>query len=259
MTRRLSILCLCAAAAAHAQSGIGVPRSGCVLDGAGRLGPVFGIAGAFLPGKQVQSGVISAACSERLSLVKTERNLEVRDANLQVSALRPAPAGPALFAFLPNGSGAFVYYPSAHALVRLDGMQPPHQVTIYDGLDGDVLAIAAPDAQHLSAVLRSVRGLSVVRISLLTGKPDQEAGFDGAADRALLFADGTLVSVAGTEIRIRRADRTERRLTLPAPAAVIYPMSDRLAGIVPTRGPALAAVRLEHGREQVVCVPEASR
>jgi hypothetical protein len=257
MTRHLTLLCLCAAAAAQAQSGIGVPRSGCVLDGAGRLGPVFGIAGAFVPGSAVQSGVISAACSERVSFVKTEHQLEVRDAGLQVTARWPAPAGPAQFALVQNGSGAFVYYPSAHALVRVDGKQPP--VTIEDGLSGDVLAIATPDAAHLAAVLRSRSSLSVVRISLLTGKPDQEVSFEGAGDQALLLGDGTLVSAAGTEILIRRADRSEHRLTLPAPAAIIYPMSDRLAGIVPAHGAALVAVRLERGREQVVRVPGVAR
>ena len=111
MRLRLELLWICAAASAYAQSGIGVPRAGCVLDGGGRLGQVAGIAGAFVPGKAIEAGVISATCSERLSLVKTEHELQVRDVELRVTAHRAAPAGAALFALLPDGSGGFVYYP----------------------------------------------------------------------------------------------------------------------------------------------------
>ena len=255
----LGFLWVCAAAGVYAQSGIGVPRAGCVLDGVGRLGQVRGVAGAFVPGKAVEKGVIAAACSEHLSVVKTEQELQMRDGELRVTARRPAPGGAALFAFLPNGSAAYVYYPTTHGVVRVDPQQPPRPVTIYDGLEGDVLAIAAPDTKHIAAVVRSGSEISIVRILLATGKPDQVIPLESAAERALLLADGTLVAVAGSEVMVRRSDRTEHRFTLSGPAAALYLMNDRLAGIVPARGRALIAVRLERGREQLLRVPEAVR
>ena len=132
-------------------------------------------------------------------------------------------------------------------------------MTIYDGLEGDVLAIAAPDERHLAAVVRSGDGMNIVRISLVSGKPDREVPFEGPADRVLLLPDGTVVRVAGLDVIIQRADRTEHRLHLPGPAAAIYLMNDKLAGIVPARGRGLMAVRLERGREQLLRVPEVTR
>ena len=117
MIRYRMFLALSLATAAAAQSGIGVPRTGCALDRGGSLRPLYGTLGSFVPGAAAATRVVSAACSERLTLVKTADALELRDGSLRLLVRRPAPEGPARFAFAPNGASAFVYYPKTHALI----------------------------------------------------------------------------------------------------------------------------------------------
>lgn len=127
MIRHLAALCICLGAA-QAQSGIGMPRAGCLLGPDGALRPVEGIAGAFLAGEPAARGVVSAACSAERALLKTEDAVEIRDGSLRLLARWPAPAGPALFAFGGDTRTAFVYFPSTHEILWLMGRVPPRAV-----------------------------------------------------------------------------------------------------------------------------------
>jgi hypothetical protein len=51
------------------------PRLGCFVDQAGLLHSVYGVRANFILGPVLESGVLSAACSERLALVKTKEAL----------------------------------------------------------------------------------------------------------------------------------------------------------------------------------------
>lgn len=253
MTRHLVSICLLLAATGRAQ--ISAPEAGCVVDREGALRPLYGMAGIFVPGEAVTPGVISAACSDRLALVKTEYELELRDAQLHLIARWPAPGGPARFAFPTTGMGALVYYPQTGDLVRINGNRPPRPLAF--ALPDEVLAIASPDSTHVMAVV-SGGGIRLVRVSLSNGAIDQETEIAGGSGPAWLHRDGTLVYGDGAEVVMVRPGGSPRRWTLPAPASAICQVDEHLAGIVLDKG-APAVLTLEEGRERLLRLPEAAR
>ena len=82
MRRLLLIFCIAGATAVYtcAQSGIEVPGIGMIVDSSRDLRPVQGVAGSFLLGSVSMSGVVSAACSEQLCLIKTDSKSSQRPA-----------------------------------------------------------------------------------------------------------------------------------------------------------------------------------
>jgi hypothetical protein len=256
MTRHVAV-CLCLAAAARAQ--IGVPRAGCVRAQDGSLRPLYGTAAAFVPGAVVQTGVISVACSDQLALVKTEHALEVRDAGLRLIARWPAPVGPARFAFTSRGDAGFVYLEATGDVMRVDGSRAPRLVLDSESLGGVPLALASPNPQHVSALVRSAAGIRLTRIALGTRAIEQDVELKGIAGPVMLRRDGTLLYTESAEVVVLRPGGRERRFALPARAASIYEMGESLAGITFTNGTAPAALRLQDGREQLLRVPEAAR
>jgi hypothetical protein len=254
MTRIPAVFCLCVAAAAQAQ--IGVPRAGCILDRTGSLGPVYGVPAILMPGTAVASGVISAACSGQLALVKTGSALEVRDSQLRLLARWPAPPGPARLAIGANGAAA-AYFVETRELVAIEGALAPR--SLRNALPGAVLAIAIAGTQYLDAVVSIGGAAQLVRISLASGAIERAAALaEIAGGPVMLLPDGTLVYGDGANIAILRPGGAERRFALPAPAVSIYAMGNQLAGIAFAAGTGPVALRLEPGRERVFRVPEAA-
>jgi hypothetical protein len=72
------------------------PVMGFIRDRAGALRPVHGVAGSFLLGEAIETGVLSASFSDRLGFAKTESELLVFE-NGSVAARVAAPDGPAIF------------------------------------------------------------------------------------------------------------------------------------------------------------------
>jgi hypothetical protein len=273
MTRHLATFGLCLTAAV-AQTAVEVPRAGCLRSADGALRPVHGIGGAFLAGAPVASGVVSAACSDSLAIVKTDEAVEVRDGSLRLLARWDAPPGAALFALAGGGRAAFAYFPGTGELVRVDVQSPPRAVPDSQSLGGSVLAIASPDPLHLLAVVEDVAGPRLVRISTADGLIESESPLGDSASPSrgtrpalvrlrprtigrplALLADGTLVFADGEDLVIRRPDGTEQRTTLPATVTAIEQMGNswlvlRLAG-----AGAPLALRLQDGREQLCHVP----
>ncbi len=254
MTRIPAVFCLCVAAAAQAQ--IGVPRAGCVLDRGGSLRTVYGIPAILMPGSVVESGVISAACSGQLALVKTGSALEVRDGQLRLVARWPAPFGPARLAIASNGSAA-AYFVETRELVAIEGTRAPRPLR--NALPGAVLAIASAGTHYLDAVVSIGGAAQLVRISLANGAIERYTALpEIVGGPVMLLSDGTLVYGDGANIAILRPGGAEQRFALPAPAVSIYAMGDQLAGIAFAGGTGPAALRLEPGRERVFRVPEAA-
>ena len=77
--KRFFLILVAAAGGLLAQSGISPPRAGYIRDDAGGLRPVYGVAGSFVLGDPIASGVISAAFSGRLGLAKTAGTLYAFD------------------------------------------------------------------------------------------------------------------------------------------------------------------------------------
>src|SRR6202030_4707980 len=88
MTRLLLFFC---SACAWAQSGIEVPAIGVIVDSSGALRQVQGVAGSYLLGPAGMPGVLSAACSEQLCLIKTDSKI------ISTTGEADAPPGPAIF------------------------------------------------------------------------------------------------------------------------------------------------------------------
>lgn len=247
--------CLCVVVAAQAQ--IGVPRAGCVLDRGGSLRPLYGLPALLAPGSSVEAGVISAACSDRLVLIKTGSTLETRDAELRVTARWPAPPGPAQFAIAANRSAA-AYFVQTRELVSIEGAGSPR--SLGHALPGAALAIAITGEHQLDAIALTGGAAQLIRISLVNGVAERYTELPGiTGGPVMLLADDTLVYADGAILAIRRPGGVEQRFALAAPPISIYAMSDRLAGIALADGRGTSALRLEPGREHVYRVPEASR
>jgi hypothetical protein len=255
MIRHIAAAYLCAAVAAQAQ--IGAPRAGCVHGGDGSLRALYGAADVFVPGAAVQSGVVSAACSDRLTLVKTAHALEVRDAELRLMASWSAPRGEARFAFLTGGAAAIVYFAQSGELLQVEADHPPQHIPHWDALGDHVLAIASPAAGELAAVSRITGGVRLIRIAMGTGAVLDQADLAGIAGPVVLAADGTLVYAEKTDAVILRPDGRELRFPLPARPVAMYQMDENIAGIDLGSGHAPVALKLRQGR--ALRVPEAEQ
>lgn len=185
--------------ASGAAGQLGVPRIGCFVDDQHRLRPLSGVTASFLVGAPEAEEVISAACSGGLVLIKKAGSLEVR--NRDGSAEWPAPGGPALFGFSPNGLSALVYYPETRELFRV-GRNAPVLLPLPEG---EVVAVGSPDGP--AAVVRVNGELRIV------GEDMRHAPAD-AAEPLLLLPDGDLLYTRGKELVL-----SERSFELPAAAA----------------------------------------
>ena len=94
MRRALLVLVLCIAAGAG--TGIGLPRLGCIRDGAGHWRELFGVRGNFLVGEVVDDAVCARSKAARVTvfewpdgatLAAAGRRLEFRDSAGAVSEL----------------------------------------------------------------------------------------------------------------------------------------------------------------------------
>jgi hypothetical protein len=268
MTRRLVAFVLFHSAAL-AETAIQAPSAGCLLGADGALRPVHGIAGAFLAGAPAVSGVISAACSNSLALVKTADALEVRDGSLELLARWDAPGGTALFALPPTGQTGFVYYETNGELLQVDAQSLPRAVLDSQSLGGQVLAIASPDLLHLIAVVADSSGSRLVRISATNGAIESETPLDNVTGPEALLGDGTVVFADGADLVIRpphaliarvalpgiRLPVVERHIALPAPAVSIGQMGPSWLALRLNDSGAPLAVRIEGGTERTCRVP----
>ncbi len=279
MTRRLAAFALCLSAAL-AQSAVEAPRAGCLRGADGTLRPVCGIAGALLAGAPAAWGVVSAACSDSLALVKTDRSIEVRDSGLELLARWDAPSGAALFALPRTGQAGFAYFPASGQLVQVDAQSPPRPVLGSQSLGGNVLAIASPDPLHLIAVVADTPEPRLVRISVTDGTIESQTPLGDVATPWALLNDGTAVFADGAALVIRppgaavermavpamgrpatgrspkqRPAVGERRMPLPAPVVAIDRMSGVWLAVRLADGGAPLALRLESGRERTCRVP----
>lgn len=248
MRRFLLIFCAVGASAvyAYAQSGIEVPAAGAIVDSSGALRSVQGVAGSFWLGPAGVPGVLSAACSERLCLAKTDSKI------LSATGEADAPAGPAIFGL--NGDDAILFLPVPRTFVRW------HDDTLESldwTVDGDVLSVGFGDGDIEIAVRRD-GNVWIIR-------PDGSV-VDSIADATgpvLLLADGVLFATSG-ELVLRRRDATEVRLQLGGATSItamgphyaaIHVINDVSNDLSNEAGDAVYALRTEPGRESLFLLP----
>ncbi len=140
------------ASLACAAGGIDTPTAGYARGSAGSIIRVSGVSGAFITAVTDQSGVRSAAFSDRLGLVKTDSTVRVLDMAGNVVNESDAPEGDALFGFDPAGGMAVAWYASAQTfMVYRDGRWSQAQL---DASLGTVLAVAAKDRDTALAIFQ---------------------------------------------------------------------------------------------------------
>jgi hypothetical protein len=214
----------------YAQSGIEVPGIGAVIDASGSLRPVQGVAGNFWLGPATASGVVSAACSERLCLAKTDSKI------LSATGETDAPPGPAIFGLV--GDQAIVFFSEPRIFARW------HEDTL-DSLDwkteGEVLSIRGTEI-----AVRRDGNVWIVH-------PDG-ALVDWVADTAgpvLLLSEGVLFATPD-ELVLRHGNGEEVRFALPG-AESIAQMNPHYSSI--RSGNAVYALRMDTGRESLFQLP----
>jgi hypothetical protein len=232
--KAMKLLSLFWAMCAWAQSGIDVPGMGAVIDSSGALRPVQGVAGNFLLGPAMLSGVLSAACSERLCLAKTDAKI------VSATGETDAPAGPAIFAM--DGDQAVVFFRGAQLFARWhDDTLEPLDWAVND----EILSIRSHGGETEIAVRREG--------SVWIVRPDDSV-IDSIADASgsvLLLREGVLFA-SGDQLVLRHRDASEVRFELSG-AESITAMGPRYAVI--RAGGAMYALRTETGRDQLFLLP----
>jgi hypothetical protein len=242
---RLTLGIVFCAGCAFAQSGIEVPAIGAIVDSSGSLRSVQGVAGSFWLGPTLEpaglSGILAAACSERLCLVKTDSKI------LSPAGEADAPPGPVIFGV--TGDDAIVFFPESHTFAWWHD-------DVLDLLDwavnGDVLSVLRRDGEIEIAVRKDDQVWIV--------HPDGSV-VDSVADATgpvRLLPDGVLFATAD-EIVVRHPDATQARFEL-AGAGSIDAMGPHYAaihmgGAMGGAGGAIYVVRTENGRESLFLLP----
>jgi len=202
------------------QSGIEVPSAGLIVDPSGSLRAVQGVAGNFLLGPPIATGVLSAACSEQLCLAKTDSKI------LSATGETDAPPGPAIFGF--DGDHAIVFFAESRAFARWN----KDQLESVDlAADDVVLSIRAGDNGIEVALRRDWTGV--------TNGP------------VLLLKEGVLFATTD-ELILRHRDATELRFEF-AGAETITPTGPHYAAI--RSGAVTFLLRLDAGHEQLFMLP----
>ena len=205
---------------AWSQSGIEVPSAGIIVDATGSLRAVQGVAGNFLPGPPIATGVLSAACSEQLCLAKTDSKI------LSATGQVDAPPGPAVFGL--DRDTAVIFFPQSRTFARWreNTLEP-----LDWNVDDDVLSIRVGDQGIEIALRRNWAGV--------TNGP------------VLLLREGVLFATAD-EFVFRHGDGSEARFDL-AGAEAITSMGSHYAAI--RSGSLTYLLRLEPGHEQLFLLP----
>jgi len=227
------------AGCAFAQSGIEVPAIGAIVDSTGTLRLVQGVAGNFWLGPAKVWGVLSAACSDRRCLVKTDSKI------LSPTGETDAPPGPAIFDI--DGDEAILFFPQQGIFARW------HADTL-DALDwavkGEILSVRLRGAETEIAVRRDGQ-VWIVR-------PDGSVvdSIGESVGPVLLLPEGVLFAAAD-ELVLRRQDAPEVRLPLSR-AQSITAMGAHYAAVHAGNhvgNDAIYALRTEPGRESLFLLP----
>jgi hypothetical protein len=206
-----------------------------MLDGTGRIRPLFGIAGSFTLGDPEGHDVISSACARALCLVKTRTAIVADGREIE------APMGPAIFAFDADTT-AWIYFPLVRQLARLEAGRldaVPLKVS------GEILSMRA--AGTLEFAVRRPEGIWVV-----DGRNRVLDAIPASAGPVLLLRDGVLYA-SSSEITLRRQDASEIRFAVEGAES----FSTLGEGYVQVRaGRTSYVVRTTRGRERMFQLPE---
>ena len=230
---RTLLLLTCACAWAQVE----IPKTGEMLDSAGNLRPVYGLAGSFTVGPPEASGVLTAACGDQLCLAKTESSL------LAGGVAVDAPPGPALIAV--DRDEAILYFPRTRQFARWRaGALEFVDLTV----DGQVLALRTSSAVIAIAVRRDANTWIITGLgSVLDSLP--------SATGPLLLRHDQVLYARGDTLVLRRADASELEFDLPDLETLTAIAAEWVAA---RTSRATYLLRTAPGREQIFVLPEAA-
>jgi hypothetical protein len=227
----LTIFAMCGCA--WAQSGVVRPQIGKMLDAAGKVRTVYGIASSVTLGDAETAGVLSSGCSNTFCLAKTDASI--------VSALGivAAPAGPAQFAF--DGATAYIWFQESRQLAQWPlEPQPTGAVSVQVDPEGEVLSIAASSGSVQFAV-RRLTGVWIVNQ-------------DGSVAGALPRDAGAVMLIPGGAVYATRSGIAIHNLEIPLEGVTAF--SWMSASYLEVRaGGAMYALRIDPGRETLFQLP----
>ena len=241
MKQLTTIICVCALSAA---AQVTAPRIGMATDSAGRLRPIAGIAGNFIPGDPIASGVISAAASDVAALAKTRSEIIVLE---QGAAVRDrALEGPALFAFAANGAPAFAWLPAGRELLKWTGNNFARVPLETAAIAGEIVGIGVSDRAHVNLAVSQDDALQILRVGLSDGLIDVVTSLPHGAHAPLLMPDGSILYALPDALVLRDSAGHERQIPFSGAVSAIALMSSRWALVSAGNGRRYA-VRLADG------------
>jgi len=225
---------LLSAAGAWAQSGLGTPFTGQMIDAQGSLRPVYGLSGNFTLGGAIAQRVLASACSQALCLAKTESSL------VWPGGATSAPPGAAEIAL--DATGATVHFDRTGEFAR---WQNGSLTQIDLRVDGVVLSMASTSAGLLIAVERDGTIWIISQDGAILDSLPEDAS-------AVLLLPALTVYARQDSLVIRKPDGGELRFPAPG-AGGLTAMGN---GYVEARaGSTIYALRTVSGREQLFQLP----
>ena len=254
-----TVLILVFAACVFAQSPVAPPVVGLIRDSARAVRPVIGLAGNFILGDAVKTGVISAAFSSSAGIVKTDSELLAIDTQNRVLATLDAPAGRALISFLSN-SEAIIYLEQNQTLLRWNGSSFDSLPFDPTQFAGGIVSVAFAGSQAVNFLVQRADGLWLLQSDVSTGSIQSAQALPGLSAPALVMADGSLLYTDSGALVLRRADVSESRFSLSGDVASFEQMNDEWVHIHERDGPRRGAGRdfalhLTKGAEQLYELP----
>lgn len=240
--------------AAWAQHAVGPPQVGFIQDGHGHIHIVNGLAGNFLVGAAVSSGIISAGYSGSFGLLKSDAALIVVDRQGRGVASVLAPNGPALFAFATDGSPALAYFEQSKTLLIWDGHT--FQTSGPSGTPAP-LAIATVTSKQAEFIVQRDTGLWQLGIEVATGATVSQTALPGITAPVLLPASGGVVYRDAQGLVVRKPDGSEKHIAAHLPESLAFSqMGNGWIQITDLATGRLSAVNVQPGHEQYYLLPE---
>lgn len=199
-----------------ADNAVEVPAIGYARAADGSIIRVSGIAGAFGATSTDHAGVLAAAFSGQLGVLKLPSSVRMLDASAAVTAEWDAQQGSALFGFNPAGDSVIAYYSATTELNVYAG--GGWSTVPLDGTRFNPIAVALKDARH-ALLLDARERLSLVTLRVSDGAVEDETVVGDGSAPALLAGSG-LVFTRGDNLIYRDASGTEQPIAAPGIASL---------------------------------------
>jgi hypothetical protein len=253
----VSVLCLIAARS-FAQPALTTPRLGFIVDSQRALRPIDGIAGNFIVGEALSQGVEAAAFSGTFGLLKTSAAISVVDSQGRTLFVSAASAGPALFAFTPDGTPAFTYLPRAGSLLEWRANQFAAVPFRAGDVGGRIAALASITPGVATCVVERANGLWRVDLEAATGAVQSQQALPGVSAPVFLSTSGVLVYAGPNGLTVRRPSGLEIELGSPSAVLSMQSLGDGWIHAVEKGTGQRWAVRWIEGREQSYQLPDSA-